>query len=72
MDVEPKYLPDYRTLYTTAHKGPCTTAAFSHDGRFIATGSADTSLKVIDVFALQTRERADTRTAGKACHSDII
>ena len=44
--------PPYDTWYMTAHKDGCTCAAFSNDGRFIATGSSDTSLKVLDVSRL--------------------
>lgn len=39
----------YETYYVTAHKGPCRTACFSEDGKLIATGSADASIKVLDV-----------------------
>lgn len=39
----------YETCYVTAHKGPCRTAAFSKDGQYIATGSIDTSIKILDV-----------------------
>lgn len=39
----------YETKYVTAHKGPVTSAAFTADGRICATGSSDTSIKIIDV-----------------------
>eukprot|EP00112_Aurelia_sp_Birch-Aquarium-sp1_P008927 Seg1998.3 transcript_id=Seg1998.3/GoldUCD/mRNA.D3Y31 product="Cleavage stimulation factor subunit 1" protein_id=Seg1998.3/GoldUCD/D3Y31 len=42
-------MSQYETHYVTAHKGPCTAAAFSHDGRLITTGSNDASIKIIDV-----------------------
>eukprot|EP00794_Sanderia_malayensis_P000807 gene807-102_t len=42
-------MSQYETHYVTAHKGPCTAAAFSHDGRLISTGSNDASIKIIDV-----------------------
>lgn len=38
----------YETHYVTAHKGPVTAAAFTSDGRICATGSVDTSIKIID------------------------
>jgi len=39
----------YETHYVTAHKGPVTAAAFTPDGRLCATGSVDTSIKIIDI-----------------------
>lgn len=39
----------YETCYVTAHKGPCRAAKFTKDGQYIATGSIDTSIKVLDV-----------------------
>eukprot|EP01006_Ploeotia_vitrea_P036694 TRINITY_DN66045_c7_g10_i1.p1 TRINITY_DN66045_c7_g10~~TRINITY_DN66045_c7_g10_i1.p1 ORF type:complete len:512 (-),score=244.62 TRINITY_DN66045_c7_g10_i1:558-1904(-) len=41
--------PKYTTRFVAAHKGPCRTAAFHPDGQIIATGSSDTTIKVIDV-----------------------
>ncbi|KAL4127278.1 hypothetical protein QTP88_011456 [Uroleucon formosanum] len=39
----------YETVYVTSHKGPCIAGAFSPDGQLIATGSSDTSIKILDV-----------------------
>lgn len=39
----------YETIYVTSHKAPCRAGAFSPDGRLIATGSADASIKILDV-----------------------
>lgn len=39
----------YETYYVTAHKAPCRTAAFDAAGSVIATGSADASIKILDV-----------------------
>jgi len=39
----------YETCYVTAHKAPCRAACFSKNGQYIATGSVDTSIKVLDV-----------------------
>lgn len=39
----------YETCYVTAHKSACRCAAYSADGRLIATGSEDTSIKILDV-----------------------
>ncbi|KAJ1901483.1 hypothetical protein LPJ66_000765 [Kickxella alabastrina] len=45
----PAVMPRYNVWYTTKHKGTASAAAFSLDGRYIATGSEDTSLKLIEV-----------------------
>ncbi|CAF0921688.1 unnamed protein product [Rotaria sordida] len=39
----------YETFYVTAHKAPCRAAAFDATGSIIATGSADASIKILDV-----------------------
>ncbi|XP_074655400.1 cleavage stimulation factor subunit 1-like [Tubulanus polymorphus] len=39
----------YETCYVTAHKAPCRTAAFHYTGQLIATGSDDSSIKILDV-----------------------
>lgn len=39
----------YETIYVTSHKAPCRAGAFNPDGRLIATGSADASIKILDV-----------------------
>lgn len=39
----------YETIYVTCHKAPCRAGAFSRDGKLIATGSADASIKILDV-----------------------
>ena len=39
-------LSKHQMNYVTSHKGPCLTAAFSHDGKLAASGSADVSIKV--------------------------
>ena len=41
-------LSKHQVNYVTSHKGPCLTAAFSHDGKLAASGSADFSIKVCD------------------------
>jgi cleavage stimulation factor subunit 1 len=41
--------PNYQTRFITTHKNSCRCAKFSPDGKFIATGSADTSIKLLDV-----------------------
>jgi cleavage stimulation factor subunit 1 len=47
--TRPSDLPSFGSRFFTAHKGEVTTACFSADGRYAATGSTDTSLKVLDV-----------------------
>lgn len=53
--LEPKAAPEFTQLYFTQHKGPCRTAMFSPDGRFAATGSHDSSLKLLDVHKMKNR-----------------
>jgi cleavage stimulation factor subunit 1 len=52
---ESKTAPKYSTWYITTHKAACRTAAFSIDGKFIATGSTDTSLKILDVSKMNVK-----------------
>ena len=40
----------------TSDKQLCVIAAFSDDGNFIATGSQDTSLKVLDATVIMSRD----------------
>ncbi|KAJ2717839.1 hypothetical protein H4S00_004066 [Coemansia sp. D1744] len=56
--------PQYHMWYKTKHKGTATTAAFSRDGEYIATGSADASLKLIEV------DRVRRPSAGSARRED--
>lgn len=54
LDTDPKATsqrsgPNFSTVYTTTHKDMATSTAFSKDGRYAASGSADTSLKILDV-----------------------
>eukprot|EP01090_Pellita_catalonica_P003464 TRINITY_DN13137_c0_g1_i1.p1 TRINITY_DN13137_c0_g1~~TRINITY_DN13137_c0_g1_i1.p1 ORF type:complete len:426 (-),score=51.95 TRINITY_DN13137_c0_g1_i1:98-1375(-) len=55
LDVDDKILyakrraPDYKTRFITTHKKECRCAKFSPDGKLVATGSTDTSIKLIDV-----------------------
>eukprot|EP00842_Homolaphlyctis_polyrhiza_P004842 jgi/Hompol1/5359/HPOL_000404-RA len=45
---EPRICPDYASWFNTQHRGPCRTVGFSADGRFLATGSQDSTLKILD------------------------
>ncbi|KAG0066639.1 cleavage stimulation factor, 3' pre-RNA, subunit 1 [Linnemannia elongata] len=54
LDTDPKSShrtkgPNLKTVYTTTHKESVTCTTFSKDGRYAASGSADTSLKILDV-----------------------
>lgn len=40
---------NFQTKFITTHKNVCRCASFSPDGKYVATGSADTSIKVLDV-----------------------
>jgi cleavage stimulation factor subunit 1 len=55
MVLEQLASPEYSQIYYTQHKGPCRTAIFSSDGRFAATGSHDSSLKLLDVGKMKNR-----------------
>jgi cleavage stimulation factor subunit 1 len=37
------------TRFITTHKGSVRTAKFTRDGKYVVTGSADSSLKLLDV-----------------------
>ncbi|CAI6360445.1 unnamed protein product [Macrosiphum euphorbiae] len=39
----------YETVYVTSHKAACNAGAFSPNGQLIATGSSDTSIKILDI-----------------------
>jgi len=54
--------PKYQTKFITTHKGPCITASFSPDGQLVATGSADFSIKLLDVEKMVTFN--DTKLRG--------
>jgi cleavage stimulation factor subunit 1 len=50
-----KPVPSYQSWFSTQHRGQCRTAAFSPDGLFFATGSEDTSLKVLDTALIKNQ-----------------
>lgn len=43
----------YDTCWIATHKNGCTAAAFSSDGALVATGSQDTTIKLIDVSKIR-------------------
>jgi WD40 repeat protein len=42
------------TRFITTHKGACRVAKFSPDGKFVATGSSDNSIKLLEVEKMHT------------------
>ncbi|KAI8919932.1 WD40-repeat-containing domain protein [Powellomyces hirtus] len=53
----PKPIPNLTTWFSTQHRESCRTAVFSADGKYIATGSEDSSLKVLDVSRIKMSYR---------------
>ncbi|CAG5103809.1 Similar to CSTF1: Cleavage stimulation factor subunit 1 (Homo sapiens) [Cotesia congregata] len=49
----------YETAYVTSHKGNCRAGAFSPDGQLIATGSYDSSIKILDVDRMLAKSAPD-------------
>ncbi|CAB4054940.1 CSTF1 [Lepeophtheirus salmonis] len=49
----------YETAYVTSHKAFCRAGAFSNDGQLCATGSADASIKVLDVDRMLAKSNND-------------
>ncbi|KAJ3228207.1 cleavage stimulation factor, 3' pre-RNA, subunit 1, partial [Clydaea vesicula] len=52
-NTDPKPEPEYVTWFTTQHREACRTAAFSPDGKFLATGSKDYSIKILDITKIK-------------------
>ncbi|PIA14894.1 WD40 repeat-like protein [Coemansia reversa NRRL 1564] len=65
VQAEAAKVPHFQVWYKTKHKGSATTAAFSRDGRYIATGSADASLKLIDVDKVRDPSAGTARREDK-------
>lgn len=63
-----KVNPNYRSFFNTQHRGPARAAAFSLDGNFIATGSEDNSLKVLDAFVIQKESAGEERKVIKTLY----
>ncbi|KAI9295989.1 WD40 repeat-like protein [Neoconidiobolus thromboides FSU 785] len=58
-EFESPELPSLTVWFTTAHKMQARTAAFSPDGIWLATGSADCSLKVLEVAKIKKRSEEE-------------
>lgn len=56
-----KAFPDYDNKHMTEHKNMVRCARFSCDGRYLATGSADTSIKLFEVDTLRQIMSAKAR-----------
>ncbi|VDP06734.1 unnamed protein product [Soboliphyme baturini] len=46
----------YETIFITSHKEACRACAFNDDGSLVASGSADASIKIMDVERMIARE----------------
>lgn len=65
---------EYETIYLTVHKAPCRAAAFNSDGSLVATGSADCSIKIMDVERILAREKEhrEMNENGPDAHHPVI
>ena len=52
--------PNFTTRFITTHKESCRMAKFSKDGKFVATGSEDTSIKLLDVDKMKNFNQQKT------------
>ncbi|KAI8815502.1 WD40-repeat-containing domain protein [Cladochytrium replicatum] len=55
--AEPRPPPNYTTWYSTQHRAAARCAAFTVDGKYMATGSRDSSIKIIDVGRIKSNHR---------------
>lgn len=54
----------YETAYVTSHKGNCRAGAFSADGTLCATGSADASIKILDIERMLAKSSMEQTLKG--------
>jgi cleavage stimulation factor subunit 1 len=65
LDVEPpphQQFPNFTTKFITTHKNAVRVAKFAPDGKWVATGSADTSIKLLDVIKMKTYNQTKSET----------
>jgi len=62
-EVKSPQASTYETCYVTSHKGPCRAAVFSKNGLYIATGSVDYSIKILDVERMLAKNTSPTELA---------
>jgi len=60
--VRTSALPNYTTKFITTHKSEVRIARFSPDGKWVATGSQDTSIKLLDVIKMKTYNETKQET----------
>ena len=60
----------YETIYVTSHKAPCRAGSFSLDGRLIATGSADASIKILDVDRMISKSTSHAANQQQSDNTD--
>ncbi|KAM9963070.1 hypothetical protein ACTFIW_006292 [Dictyostelium discoideum] len=54
--------PNFITKFITTHKNACRCAKFSWDGKYVATGSSDTSIKLLDVNKMRNYNQTKNET----------
>jgi len=54
----------YETAYVTSHKANCRAGAFNADGSLVATGSVDTSIKILDVDRMLAKSQIESMASG--------
>eukprot|EP01089_Gocevia_fonbrunei_P017813 TRINITY_DN5895_c0_g1_i2.p1 TRINITY_DN5895_c0_g1~~TRINITY_DN5895_c0_g1_i2.p1 ORF type:complete len:400 (+),score=79.99 TRINITY_DN5895_c0_g1_i2:169-1368(+) len=63
--LPPTEFPNYTTRFITTHKDGCRCARFSPDGKLVATGSIDTSIKLIDVDKMKNYNASKTESSSE-------
>ena len=54
----------YETAYVTSHKANCRAGAFNAEGSLVATGSVDTSIKILDVDRMLAKSQIESMASG--------
>eukprot|EP01133_Synstelium_polycarpum_P012803 gene12803-15025_t len=61
-DAIPVPKVSFLTKFITTHKNACRVAKFSADGKYVATGSSDTSIKLLDVNKMRNFNQTKNET----------